>query len=63
MRMSVLNEQMHLCDSCRERYPMCIHEGKVDMGDIVAGTSGTTPNVCCCSAYRAGVVVMTEGSV
>lgn len=44
-----LNNQIHLCDSCKYNYPNCPAENE----DVLFGNGVGNDNICCCAKYLA----------
>lgn len=44
-----LNNQIHLCDSCKYNYPNCPSENE----DVLFGNGVGNDNICCCAKYLA----------
>lgn len=44
-----LNNQIHLCDSCKYDYPNCPSENE----DVLFGNDVGNDNICCCAKYLA----------
>ena len=42
-----LNNQIHLCDSCKYNYPNCPSENE----DVLFGNGVGNDNICCCAKY------------
>lgn len=42
-----LNNQTHLCDSCKYNYPKCPSENE----DVLFGSGVGNDNICCCAKY------------
>ena len=42
-----LNNQIHLCDSCKYNYPNCPSENE----DVLFGNGVDNDNICCCAKY------------
>lgn len=42
-----LNNQIHLCDSCKYDYPNCPSENE----DVLFGNGVGNDNICCCAKY------------
>lgn len=46
-----LNNQIHLCDSCKYDYPNCPSENE----DVLFGNGVGNDNICCCAKYIASI--------
>ena len=44
-----LNNQIHLCDSCKYDYPNCPSKNE----DVLFGNGVGNDNICCCAKYIA----------